>query len=311
MMNGKENILAIIADMDYTLTPDFMQRPLFAHFKHDFDQFWEENAEEQKRLESILASESGFPRNQKAPKKQLSAHACREITYADMILEHIKKGCPADGKKWKGLNRKLLRTLGAEIEFFKGLPEAIREEKEYVANVHDWKKHKIKLEWHVISLGIADMIRGSAIGKYLDGIFASEFVPARGEDEATGIIDKVATPMTYSSKTQYIYHLNKGPLINVNDKMAHELRRIPGSNMLYLGDGQSDVPAFAVIKRMDGKSIAVYSPSEERCYVEAVKLCTENRVSSIAPADYSAGSELRQLIRNWIDKRAEEIIKAK
>ena len=307
-MAGKENIIAVIADMDYTLTPEFMQKPLFECYDHDPEQFWKESKEEHQRLEQILASEASFPKHMHMPKNQLSAHACYEITYADMMIEHIKKGCPTDGKKWEGLNRQLLRKLGSKIEFFQGLPDAIREEKEFVGSISEWKKHNIKLEWYVISLGIADMIRGSSISKHLDGIFAYEFAPAKGEHNTKGIIDKIATPMTYSGKTQFIYQLNKGPLINVNDKMAPEIRRIPGANMIYLGDGQSDVPAFAVIKRMQGKSIGVYSQRESRCYVEAARLYSENRVSSIAPADYRHGSELRQIIRSWVTKVAESII---
>jgi len=306
-MTGKENIIAVIADMDYTLTPEFMQKPLFKHYGHDQEQFWKESKKEHMRLERILSSEASFPKHMQTPKNQLSAHACYEITYADMILEHIKGGCPADGKKWEGLNRELLRKLGSKIEFFQGLPDAIREEKEFAESIQEWKKQNIKLEWYVISLGIADMIRGSAIGKHLDGIFAYEFAPSRGEHNTKGTIDKIATPMTYSGKTQFIYQLNKGPLINVNEKMAREIRRIPGESMIYLGDGQSDVPAFAVIKRMGGKSIAVYSPNEARCYIEAARLYSENRVSAIAPADYRQGSELRQIIRDCIIKVAESI----
>ncbi len=307
-MADKENIIAIIADMDYTLTPDFMQKPLFEHYGHDPEQFWKESREEHQRLEKIITSEASFPKSLRAEKNQMMAHACNEVTYADMILEHIKKGCPTDGKKWEGLNRKLLRKLGKKVEFYRGLPEAIREEKEFVQSVQEWNRHNIKLEWHVVSLGIADMIRKSAIGKYLDGIFAYEFATAKGEDPATGLLDKVATPMLYANKTQYVYHLNKGPLINVNEKMAPELRRIPGKNMIYLGDGQSDVPAFAVMKRMEGKSIAVYSPREARCYVEAVKLYSEHRVAAIASGDYSWGSELRRILRESITKIAEGIV---
>lgn len=304
----KENIIAIVADMDYTLTPEYIPKPLFEHYNHDPKQFWDESREEHQRLEKILSSEMSFPKSLRTPENQLSANACYEITYADMIIEHIKHGCPNGGEKWEGLNRRLLRELGSKIGFFQGLPEAIREEKEFVEKNPEWRKHNIKLEWYVISLGIADMIRGSSIGKYLDGIFAYEFAPARNEDPAKGVLDKVALPMTYVGKTQYLYQLNKGPLIDVNEKMAQDIRRIPFNNMLYLGDGQTDVPAFAVINRNHGKNIAVYSTDETRCYVEAVKLYSQQRVDHIAAADYQIGSDLRGIIRGWITEVAEGIM---
>ncbi|MFH0752207.1 MAG: hypothetical protein V1914_01270 [archaeon] len=307
-MDEKGHIIAIIADVDYTLTPHFMQKPLFEHFNHDFQQFWDESKEEHRYLGKILSSEKDFPKELQTPMFQLRAEACYEITYADLIIDHIKKGCPRTGKKWEGLNRLLLRKLGSKIKFFEGLPEAIREEKEFVKNHPKWKKFNIKLEWYAISLGIADMIRGSAIGPYLDGVFAYEFAPAKEDHPTKGIINKVATPMLFAGKPQYLYQLNKGPLVDVNEKMAQEIRRIPFQNMLYLGDGQSDVPAFAVIKRNLGRNIAVYSPYEARCYIESVKLYSQKRVDHIAIANYQRGSILRKIIRQWITEVAERIV---
>jgi hypothetical protein len=133
-MGVKEHIIAVIVDVDYTLTPGYMQRPLFDHYEHDADEFWAESRDEHNYLIGALSSESHFPKELRAPAGQLGAGACYEVTYADMILEHVKHGCPKTGKKWTGLNRELLRKLGARLVFFEGLPEAIKEEKEFVKN---------------------------------------------------------------------------------------------------------------------------------------------------------------------------------
>lgn len=289
----EEKVIAIITDFDKTLTKAFTPEYLIEHFGHDTDQFWEESNEEYERRKKILCSEESFPEHLRAIETQQRADACYEITYADMILDHIKKGCPRDpnAKKWEGVNRQLLREIGSEIEFFPGLPDAILEEKQFVANNPEWKKRNIKLEWHVISLGLADMIRGSAIGKHLDGIFAYEFVPAPGDNPATGIIDTIATPMLYANKTQYLYQLNKGPLIDVNEKMDHRIRRIPFSHMQYYGDGQSDVPAFAVIKCDDSAPLDVVN----KFLMSARKIDLETRTISW---DFDSLAQLSKKLAN-------------
>lgn len=305
-----ENVIALIADVDLTFTPAYTEDPLFEHYGHDPKKFWDECKQWHDTLKQKVTfpAEKYFPEHKRVPEHKQRTGAAYEPTYIDMLLRHIWEGCPETGKKWDGLSRLLLREIGEKIEFFPGLPDAIKEEKDFVKNNKDWQRHDIKLECYAISLGLADMIWGSSIGEHLDGVFAYEVAPGENDNPAEGTIKHMAHPMLYSGKPQHIYQLNKGPLIDVNEKMDHLLRRIPGSRMLYLGDGQTDVPAFAVMKRMEGKSIAVYSPYEQRKYLEAVRLFSEKRVDAIAKADYRNGSPLRLLIREWIARAAEKIV---
>ena len=48
----------------------------------------------------------------------------------------------------------------------------------------------------------------------------------------------------------------------MNDFIPIEKRRIPFENMIYLGDGPSDIPCFSMIEKLGGSSIAIDSKDE-------------------------------------------------
>src|SRR5690606_34215151 len=123
-------------------------------------------------------------------------------------------------------------------------------------------KHDIVLEHYVISTGLAQMIRGSAIAPYLAGIFGSELIEnplPPGFDEQTELpldeeleVAQTGTVVNNTSKTRYLFEINKGsnknPAIDVNSDVKPEDRRVPFDNMIYIADGPSDIPVFSVVK---------------------------------------------------------------
>ena len=74
--------------------------------------------------------------------------------------------------------------------------------------------------------------------------------------------------------------------------MSEDKRPIPFDNMIYVGDGLTDVPSMALIKKEGGHSVAVY---QKRLKAQ-VKICEQlfkaNRVDFISEADYRKGSNL-------------------
>ena len=93
--------------------------------------------------------------------------------------------------------------------------------------------------------------------------------------------------------------------------MPDELRPVPFENMIYVGDGPTDVPCFTVMNRNGGQAIAVYNPDDtsgksfDKCYT----LCSHsNRVKHIAPADYSPNSHLRLILKNMISECANKML---
>jgi hypothetical protein len=202
-----------------------------------------------------------------------------------------------------------LKQLGAGLKFFPGLPElfdtlptaALRPEHEAAG---------IKVEHYIISSGLKALLDGSRLQPYVKAIFGCEF----GED-AEGRISFPKRAISHTTKTQFLFRINKGMLTydqDVNDHMPPEQRPIPFENMVYVGDGPTDVPCFTVMARNGGQGIAVYNPDDTsgRSFRKCFQLSTHaGRVKHIAPADYRQGSHLWLLLQEMVTETADRILR--
>jgi hypothetical protein len=159
------------------------------------------------------------------------------------------------------------------------------------------KRYNIKIEHYIISSGMKEIIDGTKIAKYFKKIYACEY-----HYDKDGLADWVSVAVNYTNKTQFVFRINKGALnvyddYGVNRYMLHEERPIPYENMIYIGDGLTDVPCMKLVKSKGGFSVAVY---DDKMIMKAEELMFQNRVSFCAPADYSKYSELDKKIKGAI-----------
>ena len=273
-MDRKENqkvnkpVVAICYDFDKTLSPDNMQAQGYLQaIKYQCqDEFWKETNE-------------------------LARANCMDSNLAWMYL--MLKG--ARGKEI--FRREMLARYGSQVELYDG--------------VCDWfdricrygEERGITVEHYILSSGLKEMIEGTCIADKLTAIFASSFY----YDEA-GVAVWPAQVVNYTSKTQFLFRISKGVLdVNdnsVNDYVAPENIRVPFTNMVYIGDSETDIPCMKLVNSYGGYSVGVYDPvTGDKSRV--LKLLDEHRIGYFAPADYTEGSEMDALMKSILDKTAE------
>ena len=200
--------------------------------------------------------------------------------------------CRAQGKR---LDRELLVRCGHNIELFPGVREWFRRINQF------GETQGVSIEHYVISSGLREIIEGSGIAHEFREIYACEFFY-----NAEGLATWPKLDVNFTNKTQFVYRINKGVLDvaddkTLNDSMPDDSKRVPFTNMIYVGDGLSDVPCMKMMRSYGGQAIAVYQ-SSNRAGVE--DLLAKGRVDFIFPADYREGTGLDVTVQNIIRKMA-------
>ena len=296
-----QTVIACIWDFDKTLIPGYMQTPLFEAFGIEEKQFWDEVNE----LPELYARQG--------------CHVSKDTVYLNHLLSYVKNG------PLKGLSNRKLRELGRELRFYPGLPEFFKSIKNSISSDPTFHKYGVTVEHYIISTGLAEMIRGSSIAPYVDGIFGCEFIekpfpPGYGsqkelEIEEGGEVSQIGVMVDNTIKTRFVFEINKGtnkdPSVDVNANVLPQDRRIPIHNMVYLADGPSDVPVFSVVRRSGGLTFAVYDPESEAEFAQNDSLLQAGRIHSYGPADYREGSSTSMWLRMHVSQIATRICEEK
>jgi len=270
-MSAKQNVLAMVFDFDQTLIPYSMQRVLFNRYGVNEQKFWEDKEE--------LIKES----------RAKGVNLEDEFAYMINLILYMEAG------KFPPLSNALLRDAGKDLEFYLGHPNYFPQIKGQLENDSVYRDHGITLEFYVISTGFGETIKGSMVGPDLTQVFGAEYL------ERNGVIHQIARAIGFTKKTQYLHEINKGsnidPRIGVNDLVSKQDRRIPFENMIYVGDGFTDIPCFATLNDRGGDSMCVYDPSLPKAVEQARHLLQDRRVLCSSPADYRPESLFYQ--RSW------------
>ena len=289
-----QNVVACIWDFDKTLIPGYMQTPLFEHYEVNESRFWEEV--------------NGLPEVY----LQRGCQVSKDTIYLNHLLSYVKNG------PMRGLTNQKLIDLGAKLEFCQGLPQLFKSLSS-IPQKSEFVDHDFKIEHYIISTGLSPMIKGSAIYPYVEDVFACEFIETplppnyKSQKELSLPLDleisQVGMTVDNTIKTRFIFEINKGSnknnQIDVNSSISHEDRRVPVDQMIYIADGPSDVPVFAVVKGMGGKTYAVYDPDNEKEFQQSCALVEHGRVHNNGPADYRDQSPTSM----WIRQKATEILR--
>lgn len=258
-------IVAIMYDFDKTLcTRDMQEYTFIPSLGIQPDDFWSGTGE--------IAS-----------KEQMDS----VLTYMYcMITESQQSGKP--------FTREDLVECGKHIEYLPGVEEWFERVNRYGEDAG------VRVEHYVLSSGLKEIIEGSSIAKFFKKIFASEFL----YDSQTGNPIWAKMAVNYTNKTQFVYRINKGVLdisnnVDVNASRPDDDRRVYFNNMIYIGDGLTDVPCMKLVKQSGGHSIALYQNGQKD---KVQPLLIHERVDWIFEADYRKGQSLDQAMHDLICK---------
>ncbi|MBR1746842.1 MAG: haloacid dehalogenase-like hydrolase [Clostridia bacterium] len=215
----------------------------------------------------------------------------------DRILAYLRLMLKKAAERGVAVTRDKFVELGKDIEYFPGVET-------WFARIDEFgKEHGVVVEHYVISSGLKEIIEGSSVYKNFKRVYACEFLY-----DHNGVAVWLKTAVNYTNKTQFLFRINKGSLdlyedAELNGYTEEEKRRVPFRNMIYIGDGMTDVPCMKLVKLNKGQSIAVF---RRRKKDTAERLIKENRVDYITEANYEEGSELDLIVKTAIEKIASE-----
>jgi hypothetical protein len=271
-MSDERHRTAIVYDFDGTLARGNVQEHSFLpELGTDVGEFWAEVKAEKQRHD------------------------------ADEILIYMWRMLELARARNVAVTCEALKKHGAAIPLFEGVESWFGRINTYA------EKRRLALEHYVVSSAIQDMIEGCAISDHLKQVYASKFVY---DGEGKAIWPGVA--INYTTKTQYLFRINKGvPNHWDNDRVNRwqpmNERPLPFTRMLYLGDGDTDIPSMKMVRQQGGFSVAVFDPSDwgsGKSQRKIYRLISEDRVHFVAPADYSAGSQLEVIVKGILGRFA-------
>jgi phosphoserine phosphatase len=263
-----QNIIAIVFDFDDTLTDD-STTALIEHFGIDPTEFWGKKAK--------ILLESGWDPTP---------------AYLKLILDNV-----GEGKPFGKLTNNRLREFGSTLKFYPGIPTLFRDLKESVAEHHVTNPG---IEFYVVSGGLEEIIKGSSIAKHLSNFWGCQFA------EEDGQLKHLKRIVSFTEKTKHLFQINKGIETNenpymVNQKIDPPERRVPFDNMIYIGDGLTDVPCFSLVSHFGGTSFGVFDPKKGGAPKKAWEgLLTPKRVSSLNAPRYRRTDDLGSLLRTAV-----------
>ena len=262
-----QNTIAMVYDFDGTLSPQPMQEyTVLPKIGIDSKTFWDRVNKE--------AHETG----------------------SDSMLVYMRLMLREANKREVSIKREDFAKLARSIEYFPGVET-------WFGRVNAYVKRRaaggVKVQHYIISAGQKEILDGVSIRKHFKQIYASEY-----HFDHNGVADFPKVLINDTTKTQFLFRVNKGREVlneSINEHMPENLRPIPFSNIIYIGDGMSDVPSMALTKKNGGHTIAVHDPKKKSGREQCVSLMRANRVDLIAPADYRKGGKLAVQVELLLD----------
>ncbi len=265
-MPQKRTTMAIVYDFDGTLAPGNLQENSFIpDIGMEPADFWKE-------VNQLAKSQGADP----------------ILMYMYLMLEKARAAR-------RSVRPEDFRKRGETIRFFEGVEAWFDRIDQY------GKGANVNIQHYIVSSGNSEIIEGTKIASKFKKIYASKFLI-----DENNVACWPALAINFTTKTQFIFRINKGAHDVSDDREINQFvdlkeRPVPFQNMVYIGDGETDVPCFRLVKDLGGLAIVVYRPYTKNAREKAKNFIHDGRVNCAASADYTEGKELDQIVKNQID----------
>ena len=251
--------IAIMYDFDKTLSPKDMQEYGFIpSIGLEAKDFWQKADE--------LANKNNMD---------------RILSYMYLMIKEAKK-------KDIPITKSSFSELGKDVQLFEGVAD-------WFDRINDYGKTLgLNVTHYILSSGLIEIIEGTPIYDKFTSVYASEF-----HYNERGNADWPLRAVNYTTKTQFIFRISKGVLdviddFNLNSRIDDKDRFIPYKNLIYIGDGITDVPCMKIVKERGGHAIAIYQDKDS---FVARKLIDDERINFLCRADYSKGKDVERAVK--------------
>ncbi|MEK6816744.1 MAG: hypothetical protein AABY09_03960 [Nanoarchaeota archaeon] len=281
-----EKRIAIILDFDLTLTEEYMEEPLIAHYMDNV-----------KRAYHGLRDKNGDVITFDSPSDYFRivdrwGEPNNGVAYVSQMLHDIRAGV------FPNVTNDDLRHFGQYIRMAPGVPEFFEKLKQEFEG-------DCELKYYIVSVGLKEMILGNPVAKYVDGVYGTEMVSLANmyDPSKPAVLDSVARIMTPFSKSHSAIEVAKGGKENVNRVMGHNEYTLDYRNIITIGDGLTDVSQFAYLNKKGSKNICVYKMGDNNAFekINNNKIVRE-RVSALLGRDYREGSMLWTYLKRSVNQ---------
>ncbi len=269
------DVIALVFDFDDTLAPDSTSGFL-ADMGVDVEQFWAQE------VGPLLAQQDWDP----VP------------AYLYKMIELSRSGSHGT------ITRERLQQWGSRLPLHSGVETLFSR----LRTTGQAQHPQIQIEFYLITSGIGDVVRSTPIASEFTDIWASEFI----YDPQTSGIEFPRRIVSFTDKTRYLFHIQKGIIgsasrnkpFEVNRKIPEDRLRVPFEQMIFVGDGYTDIPCFSLIRRSGGVAFGVWDPKHRDKRSRAWGFIQEGRVSNLNQARYDDEAELYQWLEEAVDSIA-------
>ena len=283
--SSKKNNISIIWDFDHTLIPMCSTTELIKFFVDDkIDTFWGKVREISGVNKGNSISTSDTP---------VWMYLLSEMAYDP----DTKKPIPLD---LKGIER-LIHAHG-KIRFYDKAFDLLKAIKD-LSSGGIYKKNNISIHHFIITAGLRDLVlcvlKKNESESLITEIFGCQYKVIKYKNDLKNIPSYC---MDKTTKTRSLFEICKGCFINseiqVDDILLPQDEWCPFENMIYIGDGDTDIPSFSLIKSRRGMTIGVFNPENDQTKIQkkSERIRKGRRIDLFTPAQFDNTGELFRFI---------------